>query len=86
MRMVAVESTTLAAVGYDAAGRLLQVEFSSRAVYHYFGVPAAVHQALLSAASKGSVFNRSIRGRFPYRRMSHPHVGASPDRGVAGPE
>jgi hypothetical protein len=70
MRIVAVESSTLAAVGYDAGRKLLELEFSSRAVYHYFGVPAAVHQSLLSASSKGSFFNRSIRGRFPHRRVS----------------
>jgi len=70
MRVVAVESSTLAAVGYDTDRKLLKVEFSSRAVYHYFGVPAAVHQSLLKASSKGTFFNRSIRGRFPYRRVS----------------
>ena len=70
MRVVAVESSTLAAVGYEAGRKLLEVEFCSRAVYHYFGVPAAVHQSLLSASSKGTFFNRSIRGRFPYRRVT----------------
>ena len=70
MRIVAVESSTLAAVGYDAGRKLLELEFSSRGVYHYFGVPAAVHQSLLTASSKGTFFNRSIRGRFPYRRVS----------------
>lgn len=69
MRMVAVESSTIAAVGYDAVRKLLEVEFSSRAVYHYFGVAAGVHQSLLSAPSKGTFFNRNIRGRFPYRRL-----------------
>jgi hypothetical protein len=72
MRVAAVESSTLAAVGYDASAGLLPLEFSSRAVYHYSGVPAAGHEALLNAASKGSFFNRSIRGRFPYRRVSEP--------------
>ena len=69
MRMVAVESSTIAAVGYDAVRKLLEVEFSSGAVYHYFGVPAGVHQSLLSASSKGTFFNRNIRGRFRYRRV-----------------
>ena len=70
MHVVAVESSTLAAVGYDASGQWLQLEFRSRAVYSYFDVPATVHQALLKAESKGSFFNRCIRGRFPYRRVS----------------
>ena len=69
MRMVAVESSTLAAVGYDARRKLLEVEFCSKAVYHYFGVPAAVHESLLNASSKGTFFNGNIRGRFPYHRV-----------------
>ena len=70
MRMVAVESSTLAAVGYDAGRKVLALEFSSEAIYHYFGVPAAVHQSLLNASSKGTFFNRNIRGWFAHRRMS----------------
>jgi hypothetical protein len=70
MRVVAAESSTLAIVGYDAIGGLLQLEFRNGAVYHYFGVPAAVHQRLLSARSKGSFFNWSIRGSFPYCQVS----------------
>ena len=69
MLATAVESTTLTAVGYDAAGQLLWLEFRSHAVYCYFDVPAAVHHALLVAHSKGSYFNQHIRGRFPYRRV-----------------
>ena len=66
MHVTAVESTTLATVAYDKARGLLQLVFRSRAIYRYFGVAAAVHEALLGAPSKGSYFNRFIRGRFPY--------------------
>jgi hypothetical protein len=67
MRVCAVESSTLATVAYDEARELLQLGFCSQTIYEYFGVPAAVHQALLGAASKGKYFNHAIRGRFPYR-------------------
>ena len=70
MRVTAVESTTLVKVSYDDAGELLQLEFCSRAVYQYFSVPAAVHQSLLDASSKGRYFNEAIRGHFPYRLIS----------------
>lgn len=66
MNVTAVQSTTLARVAYDDTRELLRLEFRSRAIYQYFGVPAAVHAALLRAPSKGSYFNRVIRGRFPY--------------------
>ena len=70
MRVATVESTTLATVAYDAARELLQLEFCSRAIYLYFGVPAAVHQALLDAPSKGRYFNQTIRGQFPCRLIA----------------
>ncbi len=66
MNEVRVESTTLRAVAYDAGRGILQLEFCTRAVYHYYDVPAAVYEGLLDAPSKGSYFNRVIRGRFPY--------------------
>jgi KTSC domain len=69
MRVATVESTTLHPISYEA-GALLQLEFCSRAVYQYFSVPAAVHQSLLTAPSKGRYFNHAIRGRFPYRLIS----------------
>ncbi len=67
MRVATVASTTLATVAYDESQKLLQLEFCSQAVYLYFGVPSAVHQALLGAPSKGRYFNQTIRGRYPYR-------------------
>ncbi len=70
MRVTTVASSTLATVAYEDFQELLQLEFCSGAVYQYFCVPAAVHQALLDAPSKGSYFNHSIRGRFPYRLIS----------------
>ena len=70
MLINAVESTTLATIAYDEALELLQLEFRSEAIYQYFGVPVAVHAALLGAESKGSYFNRVIRGGFRYSRVS----------------
>jgi hypothetical protein len=52
------------------------LEFRSRAIYQYSGVPPAVHQALLQAPSMGSYFNRAIRGRFPYALVSNAQAGA----------
>ena len=70
MRVTAVESSTLVMVYYDNARELLQLEFCSRAIYQYFGVPAEVHQSLLDASSKGRYFNLAIRGHFPFRLIS----------------
>src|SRR5262249_61856297 len=84
MRVTTLQSTTLATVIYDEAREVLQLEFLSRALYQYLGVPREVHEALLSAPSKGRYFNKPIRGRFPFARISPapspgPEVPA-PDR------
>jgi hypothetical protein len=76
MNITAVESATLAALAYDDANEILQLEFRSRAIYRYFGVPAPVHEALLAAPSKGEYFNRAIRGRFPYSRTWNARAGS----------
>ena len=76
MRVAPVESTTLATVAYDEARELLQLEFCNRAIYQYLGVPAAVHEALLGAPSKGRYFNQAIRGCFPYCLVKHYNAHA----------
>ena len=81
--VVAVESSTIASVGYDLAQRLLQLEFCGREIYHYFGVPVGVYEALLKAPSKGSYFNRAIRGRFPYCRLVPVVAPGAPADGVS---
>jgi hypothetical protein len=66
MNIKSVESTTLVAVGYDETREIVQLEFRSHAVYRYFGVPGSAYEALMAASSKGSYFNRTIRGYFPH--------------------
>ena len=69
MNVTAVKSATLTAIAYDESLGLLRLEFRSRAVYDYFGVPAAVHDALLRAPSIGACFNQVVRGCFPFCRV-----------------
>ena len=82
MNIAAVESSTLATVAYDRTRELLQLEFNSGAIYEYFGVPTMVHEALLRAPSKGSYFNRAIRGKFPYSRISRGQAAEAPGQEI----
>jgi hypothetical protein len=66
MKTIAVDSTTLRTVGYDAERQVLQIEFQDRSLYQYFDVPAVLYEELLQAPSKGAYFNRSIRAKFDY--------------------
>ncbi|MEY9938181.1 KTSC domain-containing protein [Streptacidiphilus sp. MAP5-3] len=70
MRRSSVDSSCLRAVGCDASGRLLELEFIAGTVYDYAAVPPSVHDGLLHAESLGRYFNRHIRGHFRYRRVS----------------
>lgn len=56
-----VVSDALRSVGYDPDRRILEVEFSSGAVYRYFEVPPVLHAGLMTAASHGEFFVMSIR-------------------------
>jgi hypothetical protein len=69
---VPLNSTLLASVSYDPGESLLHINFRDGAIYRYFAVPAAVHNGLLTADSKGSYFNSHIRGRFRYSRLRRP--------------
>jgi hypothetical protein len=84
MDSMAVESTALAVVAYDESQGALQLVFRGGAIYQYWGVAAEIHKELLGAESKGSYFNRFIRGRFPYRLLVHPAAGTGTAVGAEG--
>ena len=69
---ILVNSALLASVTYDVGESILQLEFCDGAIYRYFAVPAAIHNGLLAADSKGSYFNRRIRSCFRYTRLRPP--------------
>ena len=64
-----VQSSVLAAVGYDAERRLLEIEFRSGAIYRYLEVPEEIHKRLLAAESKGHFFGAAIRDKFRNERV-----------------
>jgi KTSC domain-containing protein len=70
MDRIPVSSTELASIGYEEANSVLEVEFRKGGVYRYFEVPVEVFKELMAAPSKGSYFNRVIRGgNYRYSRM-----------------
>jgi hypothetical protein len=65
-----LESTTLATAGYDEHRCALQLDFRDGARYQYSAVPPHLFHDLLAAPSKGSFFNRHIRGRFHHVKLA----------------
>lgn len=65
-----VRSRDLALIGYDAATSVLEVVFRAGGVYRYQQVPEEVYQGLMQASSHGSYFQKHIKGRFSYTKVS----------------
>lgn len=64
MQRLPVHSSSVAAIGYDARRKILEVEFrESGEVYRYFDVPAEEYKAFLAADSKGTYLNQQFKPR-----------------------
>ena len=70
MRRAHIESSVISSLGYDRRRNLLEVEFRTGRVYHYFMVPASMYETLRAANSIGAYFNREIRTRYPCREVT----------------
>jgi KTSC domain len=64
-----VWSSNIRSVGYEDASRTLEIEFLNGRLYQYSGVPEAIYQSLMRAASKGAYFNTYIKDRYPERKV-----------------
>lgn len=65
MEMIPVNSSAIAAVGYDAATRLMKIRFVEGNTYDFCGVPQRVFDELRAAPSKGRYYSEHIRDRYP---------------------
>jgi hypothetical protein len=64
-----VQSSNIAAVGYDQPNHVLAVQFTNGTTYHYKDVPSDVIEAMKEAESKGSFFAKSIRGKYDSEKI-----------------
>lgn len=63
------QSSNVRSVGYDGPCKTLQLEFHRGGLYHHPGVPEAIYQDFMRAASKGSCFHGHIKRRYPDRQV-----------------
>ena len=64
MRRMAVESASIASIGYDRKRRELEIKFCHTGdVYRYFEVSAAEHTDFIAAESKGTYLNQVFKPR-----------------------
>ena len=66
-----IKSSTMNSAGYSREKKILEIEFSSREVYHYFDVPKKLFIGLLNAESAGKFFNEQIKkAGFRFQKIS----------------
>lgn len=64
MKLTPVDSTNVAAHGYDEATKTLMIQFkNSKNVYHYPNVEAHVYHSLKNAKSVGGYVHEHIKGK-----------------------
>ncbi|MBK8129608.1 MAG: KTSC domain-containing protein [bacterium] len=61
MERTPVQSSNIAAIGYDDTNAILEVEFLNGSIYQYYGVPHDTYESLMNAASKGSFLNSYVK-------------------------
>ena len=69
MKRIAVESSSVRAVGYDPATFELEITFRNGLRYRYQQVPVAAYRLLLQAPSIGEFVNKQIKPRFEAKKI-----------------
>jgi len=69
MDRIPVNSTNIAAVGYDPEAQLLEVEFVNGGVYQYSNVGQHTHDEFMNSSSKGSYHANFIKKLFACTRV-----------------
>lgn len=67
-----VNSSDIAAIGYDPATQTLEIEFHATGCYRYFSVPPPVHQAFLATPTHGKFFHQNIKGKYAWEKAGPP--------------
>jgi hypothetical protein len=60
-----VDSSTIAAIGYDDEREILEIEFVAGTVYRFLGVSEEVFDTFSRARSLGRFFNERIKDAYP---------------------
>lgn len=70
VQMLPVQSSNLAAVGYNKNTFELTIAFLDGSIYRYSGVPYEEYSALMRADSHGEWFVDNIRLTYEYERLA----------------
>ncbi len=69
MKMMPVDSSNLAAVGYDKKSQTLRIRFGHGGLYEYYNVSEDEYEGLMNAPSHGRYFNFNIKGSYEWSEL-----------------
>jgi hypothetical protein len=69
MERTAVDSSSIAEIGYEMGTQTLEIRFNNGGLYRYFGVPVSLHRAFVACDSKGKFFNENIKDVYSFVRV-----------------
>jgi len=72
--MQPVESSQIAAVGFDSAENILAVQFKNGGLYHYHEVPPEKFAALVQSESVGKFHAQHIKGAHRFEKVETPEL------------
>ena len=67
--MTRIQSSAIAAVGYDRKSQTLRLQYTNGRTYEYLDVPPEMHRELLNAESAGEFVNLEIKPNYDYREV-----------------
>lgn len=67
--MTPVKSSHIKEIGHDPVTNTLKVHFADGGKYHFKGVSAEKHAALMAAESVGSHFHKNIKGSHEHTKL-----------------
>jgi hypothetical protein len=69
MRMQEIDSSAIAAVGYDAEQQILRLKYRGGDTYDYLDVPPEEFREFMNAPSRGIYANKIIKPNYEYRKV-----------------
>jgi KTSC domain-containing protein len=63
-------STVIASMYYDVELHSLKIIFVSGLIYEYKNVPEDIYNQLKTSGSKGTYFNRHIKGNYQFEKVN----------------
>jgi hypothetical protein len=69
MRRQPIHSSMIASAGYDKKKSVLEIEFNSGAIWHYYDVTEKIFEGLKKSSSAGRYFDDYIKDEYEEMRI-----------------